>query len=91
MSDLISRSELISIIESEYREYGDDYDIEQILGDIEDMPTAFDADKVISELEKNASRYTKKYVTPYGNNGYRDTKAISIHKAIDIVKRGGKE
>ena len=91
MSDLISRSELISIIEREYREYGDDYDIEQILGDIEDMPTAFDADKVVSELEKNASRYTKKYVTPYGNNGYRDTKAISIHKAIDIVKRGGKE
>ena len=52
-------------------------------------PTAFDADKVVSELEKNASRYTKKYVTPYGNNGYRDTKAISIHKAIEIVKRGG--
>ena len=47
--------------------------------------------KVVEELEKNASRYTKKYVTPYGNNGYRDTKAISIHKAIDIVKRGGKE
>ena len=91
MSDLISRSELISIIEREYREYGDDYDIEQILGDIEDMPTAFDADKVVSELEKNASRYTKKYVTPYGNNGNRDNKAISIHKAIDIVKRGGKE
>ena len=89
MSDLISRSELISIIEREYREYGDDYDIEQILGDIEDMPTAFDADKVVSELEKNASRYTKKYVTPYGNNGYRDTKAISIHKAIEIVKQGG--
>ena len=50
-------------------------------------PTAFDADKVVSELEKNASRYTKKYVTPYGNNGYRDTKAISIHKAIEIVKQ----
>ena len=50
-------------------------------------PTAFDADKVVSELEKNASRYTKKYVTPYGNNGYKDTKAISIHKAIEIVKQ----
>ena len=50
-------------------------------------PTAFDADKVVSELEKNASRYTKKYVTPYGNNGYRDTKAISVHKAIEIVKQ----
>ena len=52
-------------------------------------PTAFDADKVVSELEKNASRYTKKYTTPYGNNGYKDTKAISIHKAIEIVKQGG--
>ena len=91
MSDLISRSQLISRIESEYREYGEDYDAGQILGDIEDMPTAYDIDKVVAELEENASRYTKKYVTPYGNNGYRDTKAISIHKAIEIVKRGGKE
>ena len=51
-------------------------------------PTAFDADKVVSELEKNASRYTKKYVTPYGNNRYKDTKAVSIHKAIEIVRQG---
>ena len=55
---------------------------------IEDAPTAYDTDKVVEELEENASRYTKKYATPYGNNGYRDTKAISIHKAIEIVKRG---
>ena len=34
MSDLIRRSELIRRIESEYREYGEDYDAEQILGDI---------------------------------------------------------
>ena len=56
---------------------------------IEDVPTAYNVDKVVEELEENASRYTKKYATPYGNNGYRDTKAISIHKAIEIVKRGG--
>ena len=49
------------------------------------MNKAFE--KVIEELEKNASRYTKKYVTPYGNNGYRDTKAISVNKAIEIVKQ----
>lgn len=46
-------------------------------------------DKIVKELEENASRYTKKYLTPYGNNGYRDIKAISIHKAIEIVKQGG--
>ena len=56
---------------------------------LEEYPTAYDIDKVVEELEENASRYTKKYITPYGNNGYRDTKAISIHKAIEIVKRGG--
>ena len=56
---------------------------------LEEYPTAYDIDKIVEELEENASRYTKKYATPYGNNGYRDTKAISIHKAIEIVKRGG--
>ena len=56
---------------------------------INDEPTAYDIDNVVEELEENASRYTKKYTTPYGNNGYRDTKAISIHKAIEIVKQGG--
>ena len=57
---------------------------------IHNAPTAYDIDRVVEELGKNASRYTKKYVTPYGNNGYRDIKAISIHKAIEIVKAGGK-
>ena len=57
--------------------------------DIDTIPTAYDINKVVEELEENASRYTKKYVTPYGNNGYKDTKAISIHKAIEIVKHGG--
>ena len=56
---------------------------------IHNAPTAYDIDRVVEELGKNASRYTKKYLTPYGNNGYRDTKAISIHKAIEIVKQGG--
>ena len=63
--------------------------IQDCIKAIENQPTAYDIDKVVVELEKNASRYTKKYTTPYGNNGYRDVKAISIHKAIEIVKHGG--
>ena len=83
MSDLISRSQLLKEIET----FGGCVDA---LHDyIQNMPTAYDIDKVVEELEENASRYTKKYLTPYGNNGYRDTKAISIHKAIEIVKHGG--
>ena len=56
---------------------------------ISEQPTAYDIDKVVEELKENASRYTKKYVTPYGNNGYKDTKAISVNRAIEIVKQGG--
>lgn len=53
---------------------------------LDNEPTAYDIRKVVEELEENASRYTKKYTTPYGNNGYKDTKAVSVHKAIEIVK-----
>ena len=56
-------------------------------GTLINEPTAYSVNKVVEELEKNASRYTKKYTTPYRNNGYKYTKAISIHKAIEIVKQ----
>lgn len=56
---------------------------------IDSQPTAYDVDKIVAKLEENAGRYTKKYVTPYGNNGYRDIKAISVNKAIEIVKQDG--
>ena len=104
MSDFISRSELIDALkvhfDSCFREDGEllysDHictsdDVVDLIKLVEKQPTAYDLDKVVEELEKNASRYTKKYVTSYGNNGYKDTKAISIHKAIEIVKAGGKD
>lgn len=37
--DLISRKALISHIENQSREWGEDYDVQQILGDIEDLPS----------------------------------------------------
>ena len=96
MSDLISRSELLKEIEK-YK-FGAisnnaerEYVKTTILNFIECQPTAYSVDKVVEEVQKNASRYTKKYITPYGNNGYKDTRAISIHKAIEIIKQGGKE
>ena len=49
-NDLISRSTLMSHIESERRQWGEDYDAEQILGDIEDFPTAYDMDNVVEQL-----------------------------------------
>ena len=63
--------------------------IEMLEKAFENSRQAYSVDKVVEELEENSSRYTKKYTTPYGNNGYKDTKAISVHKAIEIVKQGG--
>lgn len=94
MSDLIRREDVIKLVNQfvfvlckeqndEVRKTFNKY--------IEKMPTAFDIGKIVKELEENASRYTKKYVTTYGSNGYRDVKAISVHKAIEIVNAGGKE
>ncbi len=40
MSDLISRKAAIERIEAEYQAWGDEYDVRQILGDLEDLPSA---------------------------------------------------
>ena len=40
MRDLISRAEAISKIEKEYREWGEDYCISDVLCDLDDMPSA---------------------------------------------------
>ena len=92
--DLISRSELLSTISNMDFDFGNDTEdiktiIEMVSEVIKRQPTAYGIDKVVKELEENASRYTKKYTTSYGNNGYRDTKAISVNRAIEIVKQGG--
>ena len=91
MSDLISRSEVIDILEKEKSlrcSYDADIAIFSIEKRIRELQPSYSVEKVVEELEENASRYTKKYVTPYGNNGYKDVKAISIRKAIEIVKQG---
>ena len=99
MSDLISRSELLKrfcitkdghrIPERDCDNFEVTVSIREVKTIIKEQPTAYSVDKVVEELEENASRYTKKYTTPYGNNGYKDKKAISVNKAIEIVKQGG--
>ena len=81
MSDLIRKSDVIQIL----KECNLDETLfeKDVFDKINNLPMAYSVDGVVEELQKNASRYTKKYITPYGNNGY-----ISIHKAIEIVKAG---
>ena len=84
-NDLISRSTLMSHIESERRQWGEDYDAEQILGDIEDFPTDYDMDKVVAQLEN----YGNEEMDYYRNTPYEKCIEECVHKAIDIVKGGG--
>ena len=60
---------------------------------INNMPTAYDLDKVVEQLEKNGQKMSeaksnKLYgkSTPGCHNYY---KAISVKRAIEIVKGGG--
>jgi len=48
MSDLISKKALMSLIENQYQQWGDDYDATQILGDIEDFHVC-NEDKIIGQ------------------------------------------
>lgn len=48
MSDLISKKALMSLIENQYQQWGDDYDATQILGDIEDFHVR-NEDKIIGQ------------------------------------------
>lgn len=90
MSDLYIETRLQAIKDIVSASCVDIKDADNIASFCDEIYSAIpNLDKIVKELEENASRYTKKYLTPYGNNGYRDTKAISVHKAIEIVKQSG--
>lgn len=87
-NDLISRSALISRIESERRQWGEDYDAEQILGDIEDMPVAYEPDKVVEQLEEAKTKDTETAL----DEAQKERcfwYAQGMNRAIEIVKGGG--
>lgn len=101
MSDeLISRKALMSHIESEHRQWDEDYDAGQILGDIEDFPTAYDMDKVIERLknlktDNSCGNCTYKEKCDELQEFYNPDDSVDLcgltikELAIEIVKSGG--
>ena len=97
MSDLISRSKVISVLEylEEHSLTGKIY-ISNAIYILENQPTAYSVDKVVEELEER-KRLHKRLVAYENKNGtvtekYQHIKAIDVlNDAIDIVKQGGKE
>ena len=88
MSDLISRSALISHIVRKYWKYGAEYNAKQIWKDIEDFPTAFDLDKVIAELEQKRIEIKDKLLNSF-DEGLSDMlrgKLSQIADDIELIK-----
>ena len=96
MSDLISRSELIKVLNDRATNeaimgYMTAYDVtNSIIDEVEEQPTAYSVDKVVKELEELKMRYfltiantgDEKSDFAYENVGN------ALDKAIEIVKHG---
>lgn len=82
MSDLISRSKAISVLEQlEEHSLTGKMDISNAIYLLESQPTAYDIDKVVEELKTDSS------VKLYGSQN-SDNYMIPVNKAIEIVKHG---
>lgn len=94
MDDLISRKDVITIIENMMFEVGKDLSKSYLLQDAREriirLNTAFDKEKVIEELKANMNSFagiSGQAVTFMFSNGYYN----GTKDAIEIVKKGGIE
>ena len=85
MGDLISRSALIEQLRAEGRLTF------LIKGAIDNQPTAYSIEKVLTELEESGQKMSEAKGNPWDSSDHKYYKAISVKKAIEIVKRGGVE
>ena len=98
MSDLISRQAVIDIVQKEKQFVdGEAYHIlRQIEEAVYDLPTAYDLDKVVKRLDNQREGYRIREIEMLRKGYEDDSKPYRLNqlcftKAIDIVKRGGKE
>ena len=97
MSDLISRSELLKrfcinkdghrIPERDCDNFEVTVSVKDVKTIIKEQPTAYDIDKIISELEKLADESYKAYCIAFNSDDRAEYDAYT--NAIEIVKGGG--
>ena len=80
MSDLISRSKVIAVLEKlEEHSLTGKMDISNAIYLLENQPTSYDIDKVVEELEMEMK----------ASSGYSAERVSAFSRAIEIVKHGG--
>lgn len=84
MGDLISRSQLLKEIEN----WGGC--VEALQEYISNMPTAFDAEKIVAELEE-ASHWEEPTFDEDGYCNDDSWEVVYLDKATEIVRKGGAE
>ena len=85
MSDLISRSKVISVLEQlEEHSLTGKMDISNAIYLLEKQPTAYDIDKVVGELEKLADESYKAYCIAFNSDDRAEYDAYT--NAIEIIK-----
>ena len=90
MSDLISRKKVIDILEREKNlkcGYDADIAIFSIEKGIRELPTAYDIDKTVKELESFAKLAKDRWANGTSKHAYQEHKCWV--KAIEIVKQVG--
>lgn len=72
---------------------GDEEDVQDVIYSLRDFPTAYDVDKVVQQLEEVGQKMSEsKSIQKYGKSSpanHRYYKAVSVKRAIEIVKGGG--
>ena len=94
MSDLISKSETIDLLYQVFEKHSMATDKNdplcgfgaELFKNIKAMPTAFDADKVVAQLERDKFIESETTLSDV-HQGYN----AGLNRAIEIVKQGGKE
>ena len=112
MSDLISRSALLKYFEEEKEKIKVDSEkyhiheeavagmeaaLQAITNKVNEMPTAYDIEKVVAELEEekeiSCADFTK-YVNEYNpclDDEYDDFFHKGLERAIEVIRKGGAE
>ena len=79
MSRLIDADKFLDFIKSELKQdRTDEKHLENIICVLENLPTAYDVDKVVEQLEKES----------YYTDIETDREVVNLNEAIEIVKAG---
>ena len=92
MSDLISRSKVIAVLEQlEEHSLSGKMDISNAIYLLENQPTAYNIGKVVAELEQKKEEVQRMRTTCIALSDFEvcDIDNVTYKRAIEIVKHGG--